>query len=802
MKTKLFAFFIGLFFVFSFVNAQSQRFHEVNMGNRIVMETNVGSSIIMTLYMADPGLNIVEGDSVFFWIIQGNDTMEIGIQYLGLELSTILWQDTIDCISDTLTIIGDVGQLHIGPRGESDLRSLTIKNHTALTLLWVNGASLQSLTIENCLKLYNLFVVACPHLNEVLLCGELPRLRFYTLQSCPSLRHIELPNYSSIIYISLLYSNIHSLDISPVTSTIQRIVLNGSQFSSCSLDDLFRQLPISDSVGSCVAFCDNPGTYGCRDHIALEKGWSITKTGLVPVNEEEPNINFSCMCDEPNRPDFSKEIDLSVESGKWFDLSYSADNTAVWVVNGSDTLVKRSTERNTCFGFRTQIDTVKVFGKCSTLDVSHNGSTLTHVGSPGHTILHTLSVADNSIDLIDLRCFPNLVSADLQRNRLDRILLDSTSSLRNLSLQGNRLNDCFLDTLFTRLPHLSNGNDAGVLTVAQDGFGNPGIYGCRTYEANDRGWNVYANGSALHNTEFGCEENFPVPNYHNRLDFSVSPNTNIHCVFRFSEHGTLQIINGIDTSLLNFSSGQQKEADLVTTGAKLSFIGNLSYLNMTADRRNRNIKAMNIMEHDCLEELYVYDVGLNRVSINHCDKLKKSDVAKNNINHLFIEDCPELEVLFCYKNALTACELDTLYHKLPIRTDRSAGKIYVEDNPEYAYSRDTIAYNKNWHVIGPNNTPIHNDDYTCPYFTIGLNAPVSESLLVEIFPNPVKGWVYITSGEDMETLEIFNLFGQKVFSAAPGSKHYSLDTSIFPAGCYIVKVLSEARWSVCRILIK
>ena len=758
------------------------------------METNIGCLLGM-----NPGFGIFSSDSIFFWIVQGNDTMELGY---GPEWRSCCDEIYIDCISDTLTIIGDVGVLHCDYRylhfhSDSAIKSLTVENHSTLEVLSIGESNIQSLKIRNCLKLSDIWIAQVPHLNEVLLSGELPRLRGCLFSSCPSLWHLDLSSHPPLEELHLSYTNIQSLDISPVASVIRLLGLDQNQLTSCAIDDIFRSLPVADST-CIIGIGDNPGTYTCRDSIALNKGWVVYKTG----HNDVPNTNFTCVCNEPNRPDFSKEIDLSVESGKWFDLSYSADNTAVWVVNGSDTLVKRSTDGKTGFGFRTQSDTVKVLGKCSVLNVSHNESNLTRIGSRGHTTLRTLSVANNNIDRIDLRNFPNLVEADLQHNCLDRVLFDSTSSLRKLSLQGNRLNDCCLDALFTLLPRIPNGNEAGKLTVAQDGFGNPGIFGCRTYEANDRGWNVYANGSVLNNTEFSCVANFPVPNHRNRLDFSVVPNTTIHCVFRFSEHGTLEIINGADTSLLNFSSGQQKETDLVTTGTELSFIGNLSYLNMTVDRYNRNIKALHIGEHGSLEELYLYEVGLRRASVNHCDKLKKLDVAKNNINYLFMEVCPALEVLLCYKNALAACGLDTLYHKLPVRTGRSAGKVYVEDNPEYTYSRDTIAYNKNWHVIGPYNTPIHNESYSCAYFTVGLNAPMSASRLVEIFPNPVKEQVYITAEKSMEKIEIFNLFGQSVFSAEPGSKYYSLDAAMFPAGCYIVKVFSGNRWSVCRILIE
>jgi hypothetical protein len=71
---------------------------------------------------------------------------------------------------------------------------------------------------------------------------------------------------------------------------------------------------------------------------------------------------------------------------------------------------------------------------------------------------------------------------------------------------------------------------------------------------------------------------------------------------------------------------------------------------------------------------------------------------------------------------------------------------------------------------------------------------------VTAIPNPSAALTKIECGEVINSLEVYNLMGQKVFEAAPEVMSYWLDLSRFKSGVYIARILSDAASSSVRIV--
>lgn len=71
---------------------------------------------------------------------------------------------------------------------------------------------------------------------------------------------------------------------------------------------------------------------------------------------------------------------------------------------------------------------------------------------------------------------------------------------------------------------------------------------------------------------------------------------------------------------------------------------------------------------------------------------------------------------------------------------------------------------------------------------------------VTAIPNPSAALTKIECGEVINSLEVYNLMGQKVFEEAPEAMSYWLDLSRFKSGVYIARILGDAASSSVRIV--
>ncbi len=94
----------------------------------------------------------------------------------------------------------------------------------------------------------------------------------------------------------------------------------------------------------------------------------------------------------------------------------------------------------------------------------------------------------------------------------------------------------------------------------------------------------------------------------------------------------------------------------------------------------------------------------------------------------------------------------------------------------------------------------------CNYRSVGMNENSTSEPGISIYPNPAKNQVFIELNETKALLsgeiEIFNVFGTKLFSGGFPTRKYTIDIKKFPAGLYILSVNVDGMKSDHKLVIQ
>jgi len=91
------------------------------------------------------------------------------------------------------------------------------------------------------------------------------------------------------------------------------------------------------------------------------------------------------------------------------------------------------------------------------------------------------------------------------------------------------------------------------------------------------------------------------------------------------------------------------------------------------------------------------------------------------------------------------------------------------------------------------------DDVSITY-TPALSTIDFAKASIKHYPNPVKNILYLTSIQNMENAEVYNLLGQKVMQTQINSTEKQIDMSGLPSGNYLVKVNAENATQTLKII--
>jgi hypothetical protein len=83
-----------------------------------------------------------------------------------------------------------------------------------------------------------------------------------------------------------------------------------------------------------------------------------------------------------------------------------------------------------------------------------------------------------------------------------------------------------------------------------------------------------------------------------------------------------------------------------------------------------------------------------------------------------------------------------------------------------------------------------------------MNAGQFNKKAVSLYPNPASGTVTINASDDIDSIAIHNLLGQKVLETAPAGNSATVDISSLQGGMYVVSTQSQGKTAVTRLIVK
>ncbi len=76
--------------------------------------------------------------------------------------------------------------------------------------------------------------------------------------------------------------------------------------------------------------------------------------------------------------------------------------------------------------------------------------------------------------------------------------------------------------------------------------------------------------------------------------------------------------------------------------------------------------------------------------------------------------------------------------------------------------------------------------------SISNNEAIENPINITIFPNPTEQYIWININEKIEiTVEIFDVYGQSVYSAKLSNQNSKIDLSGNPKGTYFIKIINQ-----------
>jgi len=83
-----------------------------------------------------------------------------------------------------------------------------------------------------------------------------------------------------------------------------------------------------------------------------------------------------------------------------------------------------------------------------------------------------------------------------------------------------------------------------------------------------------------------------------------------------------------------------------------------------------------------------------------------------------------------------------------------------------------------------------------------LNVKDNEFEGIDIFPNPVTSELHINSTTIVESIEVYSMLGQKIMDIKSNGNNNSLDMTQLESGTYFVKVWSQQRFNIYKVIKK
>ena len=191
-------------------------------------------------------------------------------------------------------------------------------------------------------------------------------------------------------------------------------------------------------------------------------------------------------------------------------------------------------------------------------------------------------------------------------------------------------------------------------------------------------------------------------------------------------------------------------------------------------------------------EFMVKEAGPATVAIA-VEEVSKTSVA---ITATPNENAVAYHYIVITKAEADAMDADALMQKLNENEDYLEGvnttEVTVESNVEYY----VVAQAKNEDGVWGEVTKVE--------FVVINTESVTElgEVMFEIYPNPAVEYVRITSNSEIENLVVFSIDGKVVYTETVNQEETMIDVTSFAKGSYIVRMLSNDKMFVRRIVVK
>ncbi len=86
--------------------------------------------------------------------------------------------------------------------------------------------------------------------------------------------------------------------------------------------------------------------------------------------------------------------------------------------------------------------------------------------------------------------------------------------------------------------------------------------------------------------------------------------------------------------------------------------------------------------------------------------------------------------------------------------------------------------------------------------TSGLSTPKNNIVTTTLYPNPVMNTLYVSSDRNIDSIQVYNLLGQKVMESAPAQTTAAIDVSGLNSGVYILNTSQNGQVSSSRFIKK
>ena len=138
----------------------------------------------------------------------------------------------------------------------------------------------------------------------------------------------------------------------------------------------------------------------------------------------------------------------------------------------------------------------------------------------------------------------------------------------------------------------------------------------------------------------------------------------------------------------------------------------------------------------------------------------------------------------------------TYWIQLAVADNGGSGAVYWVVTSSSAVGNPTALFDGGWSIYDPGFDGVYIWDGTCDPLSVGENTLGGFTY----YPNPTNGLLSLKSVNNIETVSIFNMLGQRVMDSKIGATSSELNISNLKTGTYLMQVTVDGQIGTFRVL--